>query len=238
MCIRAAIGQNFTIRLLLCLIVAVLVMACGGGGVGPGGGSVAISLNWAWSTSNNAVTGFGTGFSGICPQGISTIRTNVYNSMNVLVASDQWQCGTYQGTMNDIPVGLSYYVIFEAEDSGGNVTWIGEVMNINVYAGAVTNGGTVIMCPVSEIVSIAVTPANLSISLGSSQQFTATVIFDDNTSNNLTPIVSWTSSNTGVASINAVGSATAVATGTTTVQATLNGGISNSTTLTVTSSTP
>lgn len=228
MCIRATMNRNgrcSIIRLLLCLIWVLWVIACRGGDVGPGGGSIAISLSWIWSTDNNAVTGFG-----LCPQGISTITANVYNSMNILVASDQWQCGTYQGTMVDIPVGSGYYIIFEAQTSGGSVTWLGEVTNINVNAGAVTNGGTVIMHPVSEIVSIAVVPANFSISLGSSQQFAAIVTFDDNATNNLTPMVSWTSSDTNVASISAAGLANSAAVGSSTISAAFIG-LSNSTTL-------
>ncbi|HEY6837619.1 MAG TPA: DUF3443 family protein, partial [Geobacteraceae bacterium] len=86
------------------------------------------------------------------------------------------------------------------------------------------------------LVSIAVTPATPSLPLGTTQQFTATGTFSDNSTQDLTPSVSWASSNTGVATISAAGLATSVALGTTTITAT-SGTISNATTLTISSAT-
>lgn len=90
------------------------------------------------------------------------------------------------------------------------------------------------------LVSISVTPANSSIVLGSSAQFKATGTYSDNSTQDLTTSVTWSSSNTSVATIsNTSGSnglAVTVSTGTiasTTIMAS-SGGISGSTTLTVT----
>jgi hypothetical protein len=86
------------------------------------------------------------------------------------------------------------------------------------------------------LTSITITPVNPVIATQSSVQFTATGVFSDNTTENLTTQVSWSSSNTSVASIsNASGSkglATGLNEGVTTIKATLNG-ISGSTNLTV-----
>ena len=88
-----------------------------------------------------------------------------------------------------------------------------------------------------KLVSIAVTPINPSIVLGTTEQFTATGTYSDNSTRNLTTSVIWSSSAGSVATIsNAAGSngkATSVAAGTTTITAT-SGNISGSTTLTVT----
>ncbi len=86
------------------------------------------------------------------------------------------------------------------------------------------------------LISIAVTPVNPSIPVQTNQRFSATGTFSDNTKQDLTSSVTWTSSNSQVATIDVVGIATSVAAGTTTITATSNG-ISGTTTLTVTSGT-
>ena len=89
---------------------------------------------------------------------------------------------------------------------------------------------------VLSLSSIAVTPANPSIARGTTQQFKATGNCRDNTTRDVTDSVTWTSSNTAIATIsNAVGSkgvATSVAVGQTTIKA-ASGSISGSTGLTV-----
>ncbi len=95
-----------------------------------------------------------------------------------------------------------------------------------------TNGTTVQVGNV-QLVSLAVTPANPSIAEGTTQPFTATGTYSDNSTQNLTSFVTWTSATTSVATITSAGVATGVGTGTSTIQAT-SGSISGSTVLTVT----
>ncbi|GFE56828.1 DUF3443 family protein [Geobacter sp. AOG1] len=84
-----------------------------------------------------------------------------------------------------------------------------------------------------SLVSIAITPSNPSIAVATTQQFTATGAYSDNTKQDLTASVTWSSSNTSVATIvGTTGLATSVAIGSTTITAAL-GGISGTTTLTV-----
>ncbi|HEU5080695.1 MAG TPA: DUF4082 domain-containing protein [Opitutaceae bacterium] len=80
--------------------------------------------------------------------------------------------------------------------------------------------------------SIQVTPANSSISTGTTQQFTATGTYSDGSTQNLTTQVTWASSDTSKATINSSGLATAIAAGPTTISAT-SGSKVGSTTLTV-----
>jgi uncharacterized protein YjdB len=80
--------------------------------------------------------------------------------------------------------------------------------------------------------SITVTPANTSVSVGSTQNYVATGQYSDGTTQAITSTVTWTSSSPGVATITASGQAIGVAKGSTTITAT-SGGISGSTTLTV-----
>jgi uncharacterized protein YjdB len=73
------------------------------------------------------------------------------------------------------------------------------------------------------LTAIAVTPSSPSIILGNSQQFTATGTFSDNSSFNLTFQANWSSSTPTVATIDAHGLASSVTSGTSTIQASLNG---------------
>ncbi len=87
------------------------------------------------------------------------------------------------------------------------------------------------------LVSISVTPVNPSAALGTSQQFIATGVYNNNTTQNLTESVTWGSSAPGVATVsNSAGTrglASTLAQGSATITATA-GGITGSTTLTVT----
>jgi urocanate hydratase len=87
------------------------------------------------------------------------------------------------------------------------------------------------------LVSIEVSPANPSIPLGTSQQFTATGVFSNQTTLDITETVTWSSSDPAVAQVSntegSKGLAASGAVGSTTVTAT-SGDISGKTTLTVT----
>jgi hypothetical protein len=82
------------------------------------------------------------------------------------------------------------------------------------------------------LVSISVTPANPTITVGMAQQFTATGSYSDNSTQNLTSSVTWSSSPSSIATIATTGMATAVAAGSTTITAT-SGAVTGSTPLTV-----
>ena len=80
--------------------------------------------------------------------------------------------------------------------------------------------------------SISVTPVNPSITVGSTQQFTATGTYSDDVEEDLTQVVTWTSS-TVAATIDATGKATGESEGQTTIKAEING-LEDFTTLDVT----
>ncbi len=86
----------------------------------------------------------------------------------------------------------------------------------------------------NAIESIVVTPANPSIALGSSQQFTATATFSDGTTGDVTGSVVWSSSDNTIATISVGGLATGVAAGGPVTITATAGAVSGSTTLTVT----
>jgi len=82
------------------------------------------------------------------------------------------------------------------------------------------------------LVSIAVTPGAQSILVNATQQFTATGTYSDSSQLDITSTVTWSSSETNLATVNSAGLATGVAAGNVTIQAAL-GSIHGSTTLTV-----
>jgi hypothetical protein len=86
--------------------------------------------------------------------------------------------------------------------------------------------------PPATVTSITVTPANPTLSAGATQQFTATGLFSDGSSQNITSLVTWVSSNTGVAISTSAGLVTGVSAGSSMITATLSG-ITSSASLTV-----
>jgi uncharacterized protein YjdB len=102
--------------------------------------------------------------------------------------------------------------------------------------GASATASLAVTASTATLSSIAVTPSDPSITSGNTEQFTATATYSDGSTANVTSQVSWKSSDTAVATIDASGLATGAAAGSTTITASLNG-VSGTTTLTVTAST-
>ena len=88
----------------------------------------------------------------------------------------------------------------------------------------------------ATLLSIAVTPINPSLALGMARQLTATGTFSDNTTQNITQLVTWSSSNPSAATVsnaaNFHGRASSVGVGSSDITASL-WGIQGATTLTV-----
>jgi len=84
----------------------------------------------------------------------------------------------------------------------------------------------------SELTQLQITPQASSVALGQTVQFHATGIFNDGSSQDETKLAVWTSSNSGVASIDATGFATSVSVGNALVAANV-GGVQSSVAVTV-----
>jgi Bacterial Ig-like domain (group 2) len=74
----------------------------------------------------------------------------------------------------------------------------------------------------ATVTSIAITPATQTITLGAARQYTATATFSDSTTQDLTYLVTWTSSDPAVAVISKFGAATSTGVGSTMVKAEAN----------------
>src|SRR6185437_3760683 len=78
------------------------------------------------------------------------------------------------------------------------------------------------------LASISISPSSPTLQTGTTQQFTATGSFSDNSTQNLTSTATWSSSNAAVATISTAGVASALAAGTSTIKAT-SGAVSGTT---------
>ena len=96
---------------------------------------------------------------------------------------------------------------------------------ISAALDGITGTGVLVVTPVLK--SIAVTPADPTVPNGESDGFTATGVFADNSTMNLTNYVTWASANTATATISNVagsfGVASTLATGTSSISATFEG---------------
>ncbi|HYL94376.1 MAG TPA: Ig-like domain-containing protein [Terriglobales bacterium] len=118
-------------------------------------------------------------------------------------------------------------------NSAGLATAVGTgSATITASSGSV-NGTAALTVTGATVTSIAVTPANSNMPVGTTKQFTATATFSDSSTEDVTAVVLWGSSKPGVASISNQGLLTSVATGSTTISAVL-GSVTGTTSLTVT----
>ena len=138
---------------------------------------------------------------------------------------------TTQVTWDSTPTSVA--TISNSAGSQGLATGVAMGMaTISAALGGV-NTTAMLMVTEAELESITVTPANSSITQGSTQQFTAMGTYSDDSTLDLTTQVSWASDTGSVATIDASGLATGVGAGDTTISGTL-GGVTGTTVLTVT----
>jgi hypothetical protein len=126
----------------------------------------------------------------------------------------------------------SVATVSNASASAGLVTGVAPGSSTIAASFAGQSGSTTLTVTNATLNSIAISPANPSIALGATQQFTAKGTFSDGSVITITIQVAWSSSDSSVATINASGVASSASQGTTTIQASLDG-VSATTTLTV-----
>jgi uncharacterized protein YjdB len=134
---------------------------------------------------------------GLFSDGVTTID---------LTASARWQTSNYTAAVinrQGIATGVA----------AGTVTITGTVNGHAPATATLSVSGATIQ-------SITVTPANPSIALGSSQQFAASGLFSDGSTQDISNVVTWTSSTPTVAVVNQTGVAASATHGTTNVNAT------------------
>lgn len=147
-------------------------------------------------------------------------------------------------TTQDISAAATWYssdesmvIISNAAGANGLATAVAPGSSVITANFGGKMGSTILTVSAATLSSIAVTPANPSVAKNATRQFVATGTFTDNTTQDLSLLVTWSSSDETKAIIsNAIGSkglATGVAVGTSTISAAL-GGKGGGTQLTVT----
>lgn len=142
--------------------------------------------------------------------------------------------GTTQNLTNSVHWTSSDSTIATVGNSGssGQVTGISAGWTrISVLLNSII-GSAVVNVNNASLVSIAITPGNPTLNLGTNQQLTATGTFSDGSTQDITPWVSWASSNSQVCVVNSSGFATTSGSGTATITASFTS-VSATTTLTV-----
>jgi hypothetical protein len=128
---------------------------------------------------------------------------------------------------------LAVATISNAAGTNGLATSVGTGQTtITATLGSIT-GSTALTVSAVALSSIALSPLNSSIALGTTQQFTAIGTYTDGSTQDLSSSAVWSSSDTTIFTVNTTGLVISVATGTATITATANG-VSGSTNLTVT----
>ncbi|MGZ4816244.1 MAG: Ig-like domain-containing protein [Terriglobales bacterium] len=160
---------------------------------------------------------------------------------NPSIATGQTQQFTATGTYSDgshqvisSPTWTSTDASVATIDSSGLATGVGAGTTTIAASSGGVNGSTVLTVNARILVSIAVTPANPSIAVGQTQQFTATGTYSDG-GHQVIASPNWSSTDASVATIDSSGLATGMGVGTTSIGAS-SGGVNGSTTLTVTGS--
>jgi uncharacterized protein YjdB len=143
--------------------------------------------------------------------------------------------GSTQNLTSQVSWGSATSAIASINASGFAMTLAAGTTQITATSGSVTGSATLTVTP-ATLVTITVTPAMPMVHMGEAQQFVATGTFTDGSIQDITQMVSWSSSNAAVASISmttgSVGLATTLSEGTTTIIA-AQGTVSGNTTLTV-----
>jgi uncharacterized protein YjdB len=224
-----------------------------------------LSSSVTWTLSAPAVaTISGTGLATAHATGITTVRAtsgstsgsaNVIINMHSLVsiavtptnpsiaagqqqqftATGTYSDGSHQNITNSVTWSSGATAIATINGTGLATSVAVGTTVIKAKCGSI-NGSTSLTVTPPTLVSITVTPANSTVAVGQQQQFTATGTYTDASKKDLTSTATWTSSATSFATISGGGLATAVAAGSTTIQAT-SGAIKGSTALTVTAPT-
>src|SRR5581483_7733930 len=115
--------------------------------------------------------------------------------------------------------------------SGYAISVISGVATISASSAGMS-GGAVLTVTQAVPVALTISPANATIYAGSQQQLTATLLYSDGSSLNVTSAVAWTSSNPAAATVSAAGLVIGIAGGTATISGSSNS-LNGASTLTI-----
>ncbi len=141
------------------------------------------------------------------------------------------------GSLHDVTALVTWNALntsFATVSSSGLVTGVAAGTSTITATIGSTTGSALATVTAAQLTSITITPATASIATGQTQAFTASGIFSDGSTTDLTNSVMWNSSAANFATIDATGLATGVSTGSALITATSGSVTSSPATLTVT----
>ena len=178
-----------------------LLAACGGGGGGGSGGTATLQLIEVTATPPQAAAG----------------------TKGQLAAAAMYSDGTHEDVTGRATWSSSNTGVATIGAGGSVSALITGSTTISATLQGMTGTVNFTVTP-AVVVSIGVTPPNLTLARGTTVQLTATGLFSDQSTQDLTHQVNWSSSSTAVASIanvaGALGLVNAVSTGSSTITAT------------------
>jgi hypothetical protein len=201
---------------------------------GASGGKLTFTDTGAASPQSVSLTGTGVALKSITVS--PTSPTIPKGATQSFTATGHYSGGSTQNITNSVawtasPVGIA--AISDSIGSQGVATGLNEgKSNIAATFSGLTGSAT-LNVGLPNLVSIAVTPANPSIALGTSQQLVATGTYTDGSTQTLTAGVTWTSAASNVATVSNQGLVTSSSLGSANMTAAL-GSVSGSTLVTVT----
>ncbi|PXX37361.1 Ig-like protein group 2 [Undibacterium pigrum] len=198
-------------------------------------GTAIITASFGGKTSSATLT--------VSPASLLSIAILPANPSLAIGGKQQFSAmGTYSdGTTIDITAISSFTSASPAAasiSSTGLATGVAVGTSIITAASGTKTGTTLLTVTPASLVSIALTPANPPMQIGTTQQLTVTAKYTDGSSVNVTSTSSFSSATPAIATVSSAvasnGVVTALATGTSTITATFNG-LSTTTTVNVSS---
>jgi hypothetical protein len=200
--------------------------------IGARSGTLAITYGAFGGSSMVALAGTGNA-TGLASINVSPSNASIpLGKIQQYVATGKFSNGSTQNLTASVTWSSSAVGVATIGSAGLSSSFGQGSTTIQAALGSI-RGSALLAVTAPALVSMAVTPAAASIALSGTQQFTATGVYTNGSSQNLTGMAAWSSLSTSVATVNATGLATGVGPGPTTIQASA-GGINGSTTLTVT----
>jgi trimeric autotransporter adhesin len=196
-------------------------------GINAGSVTISASAGGIKQTTTVTVTAPTISFISVFPDGL-TLPIGINQQY---IATATYTDGTSQDLVSGVAWNSSSTSVATINGSGLAMTTAAGTTTIQATVGSFTDSVTLTVVN-AHLLSISVTPSPVTIAAGTRQQFAATGIFDDGSTQTLTS-VSWSSSAPGVVTVDSSGLAAGVAGGTGSVNATV-GSITGSAAITVT----
>ncbi len=151
----------------------------------------------------------------------STIATN---ETEQLKATGAFSDGSNSDVTAQVAWSSSNTAVVNANSAGAVTGVSAGTANIAASMNGVSATTAITVTAAAKTISaIAITPATANLAAGATQQFTATATYTDSTQADVTSTVTWTSSQTSVATVSTAGVAKAIAAGSATITAAMNG---------------